>query len=156
MHRNAPSPKLVALGEEAFSCVTLSDQMFVLFAKLIPEGVKGLIVRAMNNMTESIHNNQNPSKAVENRISLLMQHGVGDLLEWQKLSFVVRSSKAQTYALALIHIEAKQILLVGPKFCQNSHLPSPLSHYRLDQRGNPAKHKQRLRFFRARLLMLIL
>ena len=54
MHRDTASAKLVACGEEAFACVAFSEEGLVFLAKLIPEFVEMLIMRAMDDMTESI------------------------------------------------------------------------------------------------------
>ena len=52
MHRNTASAKLVALGEEAFACVAFSEEGLVFLAKLIPEFMKMLVMRTMDDMTE--------------------------------------------------------------------------------------------------------
>ncbi len=52
MHRDTASAKLVACGEEAFACVAFSKEGLVFLAKLIPEFVEMLVVRAMDDMTE--------------------------------------------------------------------------------------------------------
>ena len=54
MHRNTASAKLVACGEEAFACVTFSEEGLVFLAKLVPEFVEMLVVRTMDDMTEPI------------------------------------------------------------------------------------------------------
>jgi len=48
MHGNATATQLAAFGEKAFAGVAFSDKLFVLFAQLIPELVKVLIVWAMD------------------------------------------------------------------------------------------------------------
>ena len=44
----------MACGEEAFACVAFSEEGLVFLAKLIPEFVEMLVVRAMDDMTEPI------------------------------------------------------------------------------------------------------
>ena len=44
----------MACGEETFACVAFSEEGLVFLAKLIPEFVEMLVVRAMDDMTESI------------------------------------------------------------------------------------------------------
>lgn len=54
MHRNTASAKLMACGEETFACVSFSEEGLMFLAKLIPELVKMLVMRAMDDMTEPI------------------------------------------------------------------------------------------------------
>lgn len=42
--------EFVACGEEAFAGVTFAEEGFVLGAELVPEGVEGLIVRAVDDV----------------------------------------------------------------------------------------------------------
>ena len=44
----------MACGEETFACVAFPEERLVFLAKLIPEFVEMLVVRAMNDMTEPI------------------------------------------------------------------------------------------------------
>lgn len=48
MHRNPTTAELVASGEEALTSVAFAEEVFVLGAKLVPESVKWLVVRAMD------------------------------------------------------------------------------------------------------------
>ena len=54
MHRDTASAELMACGEETFACVAFSEEGLVFLAKLIPEFVEMLVVRAMDDMTEPI------------------------------------------------------------------------------------------------------
>ena len=51
MHGNPSTAELVASGEEALTSVAFADKVFVLGAELVPKSVKGLVVRAVNNVT---------------------------------------------------------------------------------------------------------
>lgn len=48
MHGYAATTQLAAFGEKAFACVPLAEELFVLFAQLIPEIVEVLIMWAMD------------------------------------------------------------------------------------------------------------
>lgn len=55
MPRNAPaSAELVALRQEALACVALAGELFVLAPELVPEGVEGFVVRAVDVVAKSI------------------------------------------------------------------------------------------------------
>ena len=44
----------MACGEEAFACVAFSEERFVFLTKLVPEFVKMLVVRSMDDMAEPV------------------------------------------------------------------------------------------------------
>jgi len=52
MHGNAATTQLAAFGQKAFACVAFSDELFMLFAQLIPKFVKVLIMWAMDYVGE--------------------------------------------------------------------------------------------------------
>lgn len=54
MYGNAATTQLAAFGEKAFACVAFSDEVFVLFAQLIPKIVEVLIMWAVDYVGESM------------------------------------------------------------------------------------------------------
>lgn len=55
MHRNPTTAELVASGEEALTSVAFAEEVFVLGAKLVPESVKRLVVRAMDYVAQPVY-----------------------------------------------------------------------------------------------------
>ena len=152
------STELVAGREEAFAGVSLAGELLMLAPKLIPEGMKSLVVGPMNDMAEPIEGSQRGSRSHEalRKVHVLVEHGVDHFLHGQELSLIGRIPQPKADFLAIIPVQSQQILLRRPELGQDPDLPSSLPHYRLDEGGDFPQRLQGFRLSRPKLLMLVL
>lgn len=52
MSGNTATSEFVSSREEAFARVAFADELFVFVAELVPKGVEGFVVRAVNNVAK--------------------------------------------------------------------------------------------------------
>lgn len=65
------------------------------------------------------------------KLDVLVQQGVQDLVEWEKLIEIAGIAQADLYLLATVDVQTEKVGLFGHKFRQDTNTPTPLPHQRL-------------------------